>query len=71
MATGWKLGSGSAHGRMLMSVERGTSPVVQHEGVSYLLNKTTRADAIQYTAAVLLLLNEGWRVWDLRIRRHI
>lgn len=60
----WRLGSGSAHGRLLMSLHRPDGHQKQ-SGNRALMGATFEQVAYQ-VAGVSLLLNEAWRSWDLR-----
>lgn len=59
----WRLGSGSAHGQLLVSMHRmgghRTEGNVAMFGGNY-------DDVAQAVCLVSLLANEAWRIWDLR-----
>lgn len=61
----WQLGSGAAHGRLIMGLQRPGGHVVRDGdtaglGVSY-------DDIAQQVGAVSLVLSAAWQMWDLRI----
>jgi hypothetical protein len=64
VAMEWALGSGSAHGRLLMNLHRVDGHRREHGGVA-LLGASYEAVVTQISG-VSLILNEGWRQWDLR-----
>jgi hypothetical protein len=61
---GWALGSGTAHGRLLMSMQRAGSSR-DETGGTMLFGATYEEIAIEI-ASVSLVLSQGWRYWDLR-----
>lgn len=62
----WGLGSGSAHGRLLMNMHRPKGYHLDEEqGIGYF--GTSKEAVTQQIATVWLALNEAWRMWDLRI----
>ena len=62
----WGLGSGAAHGRLLMGVHR-VDGFRNEVGDTALLGASHVQVAMQI-CGVSLILNEGWRQWDLRRR---
>lgn len=62
----WRLGSGSAHGQMLVSMHRAGG----HRSEGNIAVFAGNYDDIAQTAArISLVANEAWRAWDLRRRR--
>jgi hypothetical protein len=61
---GWALGSGAAHGRLLMSMQRAGS-FRDEAGGTMMFGATYEEIALEITS-VSLVLNQGWRYWDLR-----
>lgn len=62
----WALGSGAAHGRLLMALHRQSSLRTEDGGTALL--GSTYEDVAMPLIGVFLMLNEAWRVWDLRRR---
>ena len=60
----WRLGSGAAHGRLLMSLQRPGGHVVNGDVAA--MGGSYEAVA-QQVCAISLLLSAAWRAWDLRI----
>ncbi len=59
----WALGSGAAHGRMLMALHRVGGHRIED---STALFGATFDEVAQEIASVILVLNEAWRMWTLR-----
>jgi hypothetical protein len=66
--TSWRLGSGAAHGRLLMGMHQPGGHVIEEQ--TALLGASFDV-IVQQIASVSLILNESWRVWDIRRQRHI
>lgn len=66
VAMEWALGSGAAHGRLLMTMHRQTS--FKTEGGSTALLGSTVEEVAMPIVGVFLMLNNAWRIWDLRRR---
>lgn len=62
----WALGSGAAHGRLLMTMHRQSS--FRTEAGDVALFGSTYEQVAMPIVGVFLLLNQAWRVWDLRRR---
>lgn len=60
----WALGSGAAHGRLLMTMHRPSSHRIENGNTA--LMGSTYEDVAQPLIGVFLMLNEAWRQWDLR-----
>lgn len=60
----WRLGSGAAHGRMLMGMHRTGGH--RFEGDSVALVGGTYQEIAMQVGAVSLILGQAWRMWDLR-----
>lgn len=61
----WRLGSGSSHGRLLMNMHRPQEATQDDDGQTLYFG-TSKAKVTQQIATVSLVLNEAWRMWDLR-----
>lgn len=62
----WRLGSGAAHGQLLVSMHRAGG----HRTEGNLAKFAGNYDDIAQTAArISLIASEAWRAWDLRRRR--
>lgn len=62
----WALGSGAAHGRLLMTLQRPSS--FRTEGGNTALLASTYEEVAMPIVGVFLMLNDAWRLWDLRRR---
>lgn len=63
----WNLGSGSAHGRLLMNMHRpGGHRIDETQQVAYF--GTNLDEVATQIGNVALVLSEAWRLWDLRRR---
>ena len=60
----WRLGSGAAHGRMLVGMHRRDGFQVEEGNVA--LFGGTYESVAEQIVSVSLMLNEAWRKWDLR-----
>lgn len=60
----WALGSGAAHGRMLMTMHREAGFRAEEDGMA--LFGSSYKSVVMPIVGVFLILNEGWRLWDLR-----
>lgn len=65
----WQLGSGAAHGRLLMGLHRTGSHVVDDDGRSALIGASAQDISIQI-ANVTLMVNTAWKAWDARRVKH-
>lgn len=61
----WRLGSGSAHGRLLMNRHRPQGHSRGDEGRVAFFG-TAKDMVVQQMATAWFLLNEAWRMWELR-----
>lgn len=61
----WRLGSGAAHGRLLVGLQRTGGHLVQ--GHNVVAMGGSYDDVAQQVCAVSLVLSAAWRMWDLRI----
>lgn len=62
----WRLGSGSAHGQLLVPMHRAGG----HRTEGNLAKFASSYDDIAQTAGrISLIASEAWRAWDLRRRR--
>lgn len=59
----WRLGSGAAHGRLLMSLQRPGGHEIEGDVAAM---GGVYDDVAQQVCAVWLMLSEAWRAWDLR-----
>lgn len=61
----WRLGSGSAHGRLLMNTHRPQAFTLEEDGNTAFFSASKSA-VIQQIATVFLTLQEAWRMWEPR-----
>ena len=60
----WRLGSGAAHGRLLMGLQRPGGHQIEGDVAAI---GGVYDDVAQQVCAVSLMLSEAWRAWDLRV----
>lgn len=65
MGMEWRLGSGAAHGRLLMNMHRQRGYRQDQEGqIAYFGG--AKKEVMQQIALVRIVLSKAWRMWDLR-----
>lgn len=61
----WRLGSGAAHGKILITLHRNGSHAVDADGTTALIGGSLQ-EISQQMANVAVMLSAGWRAWYVR-----